>query len=177
MDEARIGLIPTTRRIWAKVGRRPTASSKPAYVWRYDYAFVHPATGRIHHWLWTTVDLETMGATLAAFAADVGVGPHKQVVIVLDGAGWHSSSSLVVPPDVRLVHQPPYSPELQPTEKLFPLVNEALANREYRGIDHLVDVWNDRVLALGRQPDLIRRSLCFHWWPKDRRGDANGMAS
>ena len=41
MDEARIGLVPTYRAVWARRGERPTASSRRRYAWRYLYSFVH----------------------------------------------------------------------------------------------------------------------------------------
>jgi hypothetical protein len=42
-------------------------------------------------------------------------GAHAAVVI--DGAGWHTSSDLVVPPNITLVPLPPYSPELNAIER------------------------------------------------------------
>jgi transposase len=47
---------------------------------------------------------------LAAFARDVGAGPDKIVVLVLDGAGWHVAKDLQVPDGIRLEFLPPYSP-------------------------------------------------------------------
>jgi len=177
MDEARFGLIPTYRRRWAKIGQRPIASSKRVYQWGYDFAFVHPSTGRCHHWFCTTVDIDMMEAVLDAFAAETRAGPGRQIVLVLDGAGWHKSPRLKVPPNVHLVHLPAYSPELQPAEKLFPLINEAIANREFRDLPQLEAAWARRVLALDEQRDLVQRSLCFHWWPKDVQREATCVSS
>jgi len=39
--------------------------------------------------------------------------------MVWDGAGFHTSRSLVVPPNITLVKLPPYSPELNPIENLW----------------------------------------------------------
>jgi len=33
-----------------------------------------------------------------------------RVVMILDGAGWHKSSTLKIPANMRLVSLPPYSP-------------------------------------------------------------------
>jgi transposase len=43
------------------------------------------------------------------------------VVLVLDNAGWHSSDKLVAPEGLMLAFLPPYSPELQPAERLWEL--------------------------------------------------------
>ena len=41
---------------------------------------------------------------LAAFAREVGAGPHKRVVLLLDNAGWHTLTNLAVPDGLRLVY-------------------------------------------------------------------------
>jgi transposase len=76
---------------------------------------------------------------LAAFAQQVGASPAKQIVLVLDRAGWHSSVQLRVPDHVHLLFLPPYSPELQPAEHLWPLTNSVLVNRHFATIDELED--------------------------------------
>ena len=45
-DEARLGLKPIARRVWAVQGRRPSAHGRTKYQWLYVYGFVHPASGR-----------------------------------------------------------------------------------------------------------------------------------
>ena len=87
MDELRAGLIRTYRACWAKKGCRPTASSRRTYEWMYDYAFVNPASGEMVHYVCSTVAIELMSAVLAGFARDADVGPHRQLVLVLD-TGW-----------------------------------------------------------------------------------------
>jgi len=129
------------------------------------------------HFIWSSVSTDIMNATLAAFAAEVGAGPNHRVVLVIDGAGWHTSSKVVVPEGVHLVFLPPYSPELQPAERLFPLINEALANRTFESIDHLTKVLERRLDALDRDPLLISDHTRFHWWPKDIDPAANRIAS
>ena len=52
-------------------------------------------------------------------------------------AGWHESGEVAVPEGIHLVFLPPYSPELQPCERLWPLTNEAIANRRFATLDEL----------------------------------------
>jgi len=63
-----------------------------------------------------------MTAFLDAFAATIADDEH--VALVLDGAGWHSSRTLRVPPNITLVPLPPYSPELNPVERVWLYVKE-----------------------------------------------------
>ena len=63
-------------------------------------------------------------ALLAGFARQTGAGRERHIILVLDNAGWHGPEGLAVPEGISLVFLPPYSPELQPAEHLWPLVDE-----------------------------------------------------
>src|SRR4051812_38733262 len=117
-DEHRLGLKPVLRRQWAPKGQRPIAVGRHRYEWLYLYGFVHPGTGEVVWFICTTVDAELLSAVLAAFAATVGAGEGKLVILVLDNAGWHISGDLVVPKGIELAFLPSYTPELQPAEHL-----------------------------------------------------------
>lgn len=141
--------------------------SRRRYEWRYVFGFVHPASGRTEWWLASTVSTEGMNAVLAQFAESVAVGPRRRVVLVVDGAGWHASKDLKVPEGIHLVIQPPYSPELQPSEQLWPLLHESLANRDYVDLDELTEVASARCRELSNQPGVVGPKTRFHWWPED----------
>jgi transposase len=48
----------------------------------------------------------------------------QKMVIIMDGAGWHKSEKLIIPNDTRTIILPPYSPELNPTEKLWQYIKD-----------------------------------------------------
>ena len=82
------------------------------YAWLYLVGFVHPGSGRTVFRVATSVSIPLFEAELAAFARQVGAGPAQQIVLVLDRAGWHTSTKFRVPEHVHLLFLPPYSPEL-----------------------------------------------------------------
>ncbi len=166
MDEHRLGLKPVLRRAWGKRGERLHATVHHRYRWLYLYGFVHPASGRVLWYLMPRVNAATFAQVLAAFAADAGAGSGKQLLLVLDGAGWHVAKELAVPGHLHLTFLPPYSPELQPAERLWPLANEAVANRRFDDLAALADALEPHCLALARQPALIRGHTLFGWWPQ-----------
>ena len=86
-------------------------------------------------------------------------------MLVLDGAGWHVAKDLQVPDGIRLEFLPPYSPELQPAEHLWPVINEPLANRYFHTLADLDEVLAERCCDLANDPDRIKSSTQFHWWP------------
>jgi hypothetical protein len=165
MDEHRIGLKPIVRRVWALKGTPVKAVVAPRYQWMYVYGFVHPQSGQTSWLLLPTVNVDAFSIALAAFAQEVGAGPDNPVVLVLDGAGWHRSDQLCVPQGLHLLFLPPYSPELQPCERLWPLTNEPLANRCFATLDELEDIQAQRCRWLQAQPTCVRSHTCFHWWP------------
>ena len=166
-DEHRLGLIPIPRRIWAPRGRRPTAPSDRRYQWLYVYGLVRPTTGQSWWCLLPTVSAAAMSVALAAFAQDEGITATRRAVIVWDGAGWHTSGELVVPEGIELVPLPPSSPELQPAERLWPLVNEAVANRVFADLDDLETVLVDRCRTLRADRTTVHDLTCSGWWPSD----------
>jgi DDE superfamily endonuclease len=165
-DEHRIGLKPLLKRVWTLPGQRPIAPVEPRYQWRYLVAFVHPASGCTVWHLATGVSAQLFSAELAAFAAAVGASPTKQIVLVLDGAGWHTGYEVVVPEHVHLLVLPSHSPELQPCEHLWPLSDAPLVNRHFRDLEELEDVQLARCAYLQTQRERIRSATLFPWWPK-----------
>ena len=156
------------RRVWAKRGRRPVAPAEPRYEWLYLYGFVRPTTGALVWFLGNRVNTALFAAVLARFAAAVGAGPGKRVILVLDGAGGHGAAGgLAVPDGIRLAFLPPYSPELQPAEPLWPLTNEAVANRPFARLGELDAALAERCLVLADQPETIKAHTRSHWLPTD----------
>jgi hypothetical protein len=168
-DEHRLGLLPVVRRVWAPVGARPTAWVRRRYEWLYVDGFVRPATGETWWCLLPTVSAEAFALALAEFARDHGVGPARRAVLVLDRAGWHAAGALAVPAGIDLAFLPPSSPELQPAERLWPLVDEPVANRAVADLAELTDLLAERCRALRGQRRQIKAHTRYHWWPRERR--------
>jgi transposase len=164
-DEHRIGLKPILRRRRAPAGRRPIAMGRHRFEWLYLYGFVHPSPGEVVWFVCGTVDTDLFGAVLAAFARNVGAGGDKLVVLALDRAGWHVSDRLVVPDGVVLEFLPPYTPELQPAERLWPLANEAVANKHFATLKDLDAALGERCRTLAAMPETIKGVTNFSWWP------------
>ena len=154
---------------WAS-DRLPLSSIvSPGALCALVVGFVHPASGRTIFHLATSVSIPLFEVELAAFAHAVGASPTKQIVLVLDRAGWHTSVHLRVPAHVHLLFLPPYSPyspELQPAEHLWPLTNSCLINRHFDTIEDLENAQFARCADLQRHPKLIRSTTRFHWWPQ-----------
>jgi transposase len=164
MDEHRLGLKPILRRVWAPKGQRPIALGHHRYKWLYVTAFVQPISGETFWYVSNGVSKPFFAALLALFAREAGAGRERIIVLELDNAGWHTAPNLAVPDGIRLAYLPPYSPELQPAEHLWPVLDEPLANHYFATLADLEHVVAQRCRVLNR--DQLKPGTNFHWWPK-----------
>lgn len=153
------------KRIWSPRGKRWVARVHHRYAWLYVVGFVEPATGTTVWYVVPSVSLVVMTRVLENFARAVQAGADKHIVLVLDGAGWHTSRQLTVPDGITLVFLPPYSPELQPAERLWALVDAPLVNRSFATLDDVWDTVERRCSQLVSHQEHIRGLTHFHWWP------------
>jgi transposase len=155
-DEARFGQQGTLTQVWASKGSRPTAVKQTEYEWVYLFAAVNPATGDSSAMLAPTVNTDYMNEHLRFISEQAGQDQH--VVLVLDQAGWHVAKALKVPDNITLLHLPPYSPELNPVERVWAyLKSHYLANRVFKDYDDLFDASRNAWNALN-ESDL--QSIC-----------------
>lgn len=167
-DEHRIGLQPVIRQVWIPPEEKaPIVSVYPRYQWTWLYGFVHPESGKTYTLLLPYVNTKTFEIALKHFAQEVGVGNGKHILLVLDQAMWHTTKKLQIPDGIQLEFLPPYSPELQPAERLWPLSNEALVNECFESMEELEDAQAERCVELYHNPALIQGHTLFHWWPRD----------
>lgn len=163
-DEHRVGLIPITRRVWAPIGSCPTRPVCQRYEWVYLYAFVCPQTGDTYWLILPTVTTELMSLALKEFASYVGAGKDHQVLLVVDQAGFHTGK-IKIPPGIQLIFLPSHTPELQPAERLWNIVDEPLVNQCPSSIDELEQILFDRCTVVRNMKNVVSNLCNFHWWP------------
>jgi transposase len=86
-----------------------------------------------------------MSLHLAEIATQVEHGRHA--MLLLDQAGWHLSSHLVVPDNITIVPLPSKCPELNPQENIWQFMRDNwLSNRIFKSykdiVDHCCYAWN-----------------------------------
>lgn len=159
-DEARIGQQGTLTSVWAPTGSRPTAVKQTEYEGLYLWAAVNPVTGESCAIITPTVSTTLMNEHLRQISSQAG--PERHVVLVLDRAGWHVAKALAVPPNLTLLHLPPYSPELNPTERVWGyLRSHYLGNRVYKDYD---DLFDHCTISWNRLDEECLRSITHTAW-------------
>ena len=115
-DEGRFGLQPIAGKHWGRKGVRPIVAMQTGYENFYMYSAVSPATGEDVSLFLPWVNTAMMNVFLEELRKSLN---GRDCILVLDQAGWHSSQDLRVPRNIELVYLPPYSPELNPVERLW----------------------------------------------------------
>lgn len=162
-DEHRIGLKPILKKVWSPIGTRPTAIVKHQYEWLYVYGFVEPKSGKTLWYLIPRVNTEWMNVVLETFAIEAGANQNKIILLVQDRAGWHRSTKVNLPLGIETEFLPAYSPELQPAERLWSLVDEPIANENIETIDELEKILSKRCCVLNQMTQEIKNLTNYHW--------------
>lgn len=99
------------------------------------YSAVSPKSGEAFSLFAPNVDTVCMNIFLEEMSQWL---QDKKAYIVMDQAGWHKSKDLSVPDNIKIIHLPPYSPELNPVERLWQHIKESvLKNRIYESLGDL----------------------------------------
>ena len=162
-DEHRVGLKPIIKKVWSKIGIRPKAIVSYGYEWLYVYGFVKPKTGENLWYLIPRVNTKWLNVVYKNFAIDANVSEKKKVLLVEDNAGWHSSKKVEVPAGITIAFLPPYSPELQPAERLWQLVDEPLVNQNFETIDEIEEILIKRCNVLNNMKKEVKDLTNYHW--------------
>ena len=140
------------------VAARPDADHRSAWI----IGAVCPLRDTGVALVMTRLDTAAMNLFLAELAQAVAPGAHA--VVLMDKAGWHIADELVVPANVTPVFLPPYSPELNPIERLWLYLKDnqlshCVFDTTADIIDACCDAWNGLLTETGRI-----RSLCSYPW-------------
>lgn len=133
-DEHRFGLISVIRRCWSLPGIRVSAPYQTKYVWSYLHTALevdgqHGAQALFSN----SVNLETSGKFLEQIKQS---DPQAQHVVIWDQAGFHPRAGHPeVPEGVHVLSLPPYSPELNPVEKIGAFIKDAVCNKVWQTLE------------------------------------------
>ena len=147
---------------------RPRGLADKRYESVYLFAACRPGTDQAFALALPEATTASMSLFLAHFAQELA--PDVHAVLLLDRAGWHVAQGLSVPANVTLLPLPPYSPELNPVERVWLYLRERyLSHRVLDGYAAVLEAacraWNallgepGRLTSLAAYPYLLRSEL------------------
>ena len=147
--------MPLLGRCWTRKETRPYSVVKPGYKNFYLYSSVSPHTGESFTLFLPWVDTEIMNIYLEELSLAY---PDQELMVIMDQAGWHKAKGLRIPSNIKIEFLPPYSPELNPVEKLWQWLRRHICrNRWFESEKKLMDVLSE---AFQRLPRQLLTSLC-----------------
>jgi hypothetical protein len=158
-DEGCFGRISRPQRGFAPPGIRPSAPAQVVREYLDVYAAVAPQKG-----LLTSLILpEASTAMMNLFLEHVShTFSQYFIVMQVDQAGWHHAHDLVIPENIRLIEQPPYSPEVNPVEHVWDELREKyFHNRVFPSLEALMDVLCQALNDLADDSERLRSLTNF----------------
>lgn len=162
LDEHRYGLLPVIRRCWSLKGVRVHVP----YATRYQWGYLHEALEvdgqhKVELLFTPAIDQDIHTLFLRQIAESDPTACH---IIIQDQAGFHlREGDARLPANVRLLPLPPYSPELNPVEKLGDLVKDAICNRLFTELNTLEDAILAELEPLRRCGDRVAGLIGEGW--------------
>lgn len=161
-DEARIGQKNKLTYQWALKGTRPPQVADQRFATAYIFGAVCPSRGVGVAWIEPWSNTQAMQVHLDEISKHVL--PNNHAVLLMDGAGWHKSKALKIPPNITIIFIPPYSPELNPMENIWQYIRQNwLSNKVFEDYDDIVEsccnAWNN----LMKTPEIIT-SIAHRTW-------------
>lgn len=106
----------------------------------------------------------TVEIFLREFAKFHGLGAQKIAILLWDGAPAHRAT-LEVPEGIELFRIPPYTPELNPSERLWLPLREAVSNRCFNQIEEMEEILLTEMQQLSTQKEYLSGLTNYHWLP------------
>jgi len=157
----RFGTRTELGRRWTACGHRPQGEQIIGYEYGYLSAALNPATGELFALLLPDMTVESFQAFVDEFIKFVG---HKTAVrLITDGAAAHRSARLKIENQLSIEHLPPYSPELNPVERLFKELRAVLKNRVFESLEAVEEAVIKAVEPFLKD-NLRVKKLTFYGW-------------
>ncbi len=94
--------------------------------------------------------------------------PDELKLIVLDNGAFHKAKSLVVPGNIILIFLPPYSPELNPAEKIWQQYKRLFTNQFFKTLSELEEFVSNLTKSLSKNNIISICSYSYifskHFW-------------
>lgn len=160
-DEARFGRISDVRHCWDKKPHRPLVRAMMTQQYTYAYGAVSPVDGKFDALILPHVNGQCMQLFLSEIAARY---PDENIVVVIDGAGWHRSQELALAENVRTLFLPPYAPELNPQEHVWDELREKFFhNRAFDTLEALERHLEGALKSFETSPERMHSITGWDW--------------
>ena len=133
-DESRFGLMTHIGRCLTAKGVKPLVKYQHAFKNTYLYGSFSPVDGDAFVYEIEGTTSEIFFKYLVEFSRH---RPKELKLIIIDNAGFHSLKDYQIPDNIILIRIPPYTPELNPAEKVWQYIKQYYKNMVFVNLDNL----------------------------------------
>ena len=87
--------------------------------------------------------------------------PDEFKIMTLNNGAFHKEKSLKIPENIYLVFLPPYSPELNPAEKMWAILKRNFTNQLFKSLDQIGDFIANSIKTLS--PEQIIKTCNYQY--------------
>jgi DDE superfamily endonuclease len=164
-DESRFGLLTVLRRMLTAKGVKPVAPFLHRFDNLYLFGAFSPITGCSHLLEMPHCNSNTFQHFLDYMAVQNAA---EFKIMILDNDAFHHAKKLNIPDNIALLFLPPYSPELNPAEKMWRHFKDKVSMIAYNNIEILQDKISEIIKNL--TTDIVK-SICGNQFYKNNFGD------
>ena len=133
-DESRFGLHTKYGRGLTAKGIQPVCNFQQVFQSTYLFGAFSPITGNQFQLELPNCCSDTFQLFLNQFAELL---PNEFKIVVLDNGAFHKAQKLVIPNNICLLFLPPYSPELNPAEKIWQHLKRKFTNKHFKNLEEI----------------------------------------
>jgi transposase len=133
-DESRFGLITKDGRMLTAKGIKPICKSHQEYKSTWLFGAFSPITGEKLLMEFPCCNSEHFQIFLDELSSEK---PETLIIMALDNGAFHKAKKLIIPENIKLVFLPPYSPELNPSEKMWARFKRAFTNKLFKSLEEI----------------------------------------
>lgn len=151
-DESRFGLMTHMGRCLTAKGVKPIVNYQHAFKNTYLYGSFSPINGDSFVYEIEGTTSEIFYKYLLEFSK---YKPRELKIIIIDNAGFHSLKQYEIPDNIKLIRIPPYTPELNPSEKIWHYIKQYYKNKIFENLSN-VKIWLHEFIRNNLNPGLIK---------------------
>ena len=158
-DESRFGLLTVPRRILTIKGVKPLIPYQHKFKNFYLFGAFSPITGTHFTLELPKCNSDCFQLYLNEFSQQE---PDEFKILFLDNGAFHKAKDLDIPSNIALMFIPPYSPELNPAEKMWRYFKDKIANEIFKTLDDLSNRLTQLIINLKNETIISMTSFDYY---------------
>jgi transposase len=133
-DESRFGLFTRNGKSLTAIRVKPICTFQQVFKSTWLSGAFSPITGDHFQMILPNCNAENFQVFLNDFSKE---NPTELKIMVLDNGRFHKAKKLIIPENIVLLFLPPYSPELNPAEKMWAKYKREFTNKFFKSLDEV----------------------------------------